>query len=349
MLDAAAAVLDAAVASRPPVFPSAVLVVARDGEPLLRHAVGDAVRFKVGGDLLPPQDRVPARTDTIYDLASVTKLFTAVVAVRMTERGLLDLAAPVVEYVPAFGTPAITVRMLLTHTSGLEPDLPLWRDWGSRQERLEAVLTRPPVNPPGGGHLYSDLNMITLGVVLEAVTGRRLDELVRDCVTGPLAMASTGFNPPAAVQDRVAATEDESYAGRGMVRGEVHDESSWALGGVSGHAGLFSTADDLATFGRAIVEGGGGILSEESARMLTVGGGEHGLGFELAAHRYMGALADTGAYGHTGFTGTSLVVDPASRAVVVLLTNRVHPDRRGPSVNPVRAAVGDIVAGALQR
>jgi CubicO group peptidase (beta-lactamase class C family) len=348
LLDAAAAVVDAAVASRPSVFPSAVLVVTRDGEPLLRHVVGEAVRYGVGGKLLPPEQRVPARIDTIYDLASVTKLFTAVAAVQQWERGLLDLAAPVVEYVPAFGTPAITVRMLLTHTSGLEPDLPLWRDWGSHDERLKAVLTRPPVNPPGGTHVYSDLNMITLGVVLEAITGQRLDALVQDGITAPLGMTSTGFTPPASVRDRIAATEDESYAGRGMVHGEVHDESSWALGGVAGHAGLFGSADDLAVFGRTILEGGGDILSQESTRLLTTGGGEHGLGFELAAFRYMGALAETGAYGHTGFTGTSLVVDPGTRAVVVLLTNRVHPDRRGPSVNPARAAVGDIVAGALR-
>ncbi len=346
MLDAAVAVINAAVASSPAVFPSAVLVVRRDDEQPLRYATGDAVRFGVGGKLLPADERVAATADTIYDLASVTKLFTAVIAMQQVEMGWLDLAAPVVHYLPAFATPEITLQMLLNHTSGLEPELPLWRDWGSVDERLRAVLTRAPVNPPGSTHTYSDLNMITLGVVLETVAGHPLDELVRAGITEPLGLTSTGFRPAAV--DRVAATEDESYAGRGMVRGEVHDESSWSLGGVAGHAGLFGTADDLATFGQAMLAGGGSILSESSVHLLTSGTGAHGLGFELAARRYMGALADGGAYGHTGFTGTSLVVDPTTRAVVVLLTNRVHPDRHGPSVNPVRAAIGDIVAGALR-
>lgn len=346
MLDAAVAVLNAAIASSPAVFPSAVLVVRRDGQPLLRHAVGDAVRFGVEGKLLPAEERVPATLDTVYDLASVTKLFTAVIAMQQVEMGWLDLSAPVAHYLPAFATPQITLQMLLNHTSGFEPELPLWRDWGSVDERLRAVLTRAPVNPPGSTHVYSDLNMITLGVVLETVSGHPLDELVRAGIAGPLGLSSTGFRPADA--SLVAATEDESYAGRGMVRGEVHDESSWALGGVAGHAGLFSAADDLATFGQAMLEGGGGILAEASVDLLTTGTGVHGLGFELAARRYMGALADGGAYGHTGFTGTSLVVDPTTRAVVVLLTNRVHPDRNGPSVNPVRAAIGDIVAGALR-
>lgn len=350
------------VGDRRPMFAGAVALLVHDGVLVTRTAVGHAVRYADGAGTELPTDRwTPMRPDTIFDLASVSKLFTSIVAMQLVERGAVALDAPVARHLPEFaanGKAGVTVTQLLTHTSGLRPWLPLWRDRRVRAgppSRLAAVLADPPTAAPGTRYDYSDLNMITLGVLAERVAGTTLDVLVRDGVTGPLRLRDTGYRPartaPTRV-DRIAATEYQADPPRGMVRGQVHDENAWALGGVAGHAGVFSTADDLAVLGQAFLDGGGGILAARTvAAMLTdhnrgFPSDPHGLGFDLDRPSYMGVLAGQGTVGHTGFTGTSIVIAPATRSVVVLLTNRVHPSRHWASVDPARRALAAAVGAA---
>jgi CubicO group peptidase (beta-lactamase class C family) len=288
-------------------------------------------------------------TDTPFDLASLTKLFTAVAAIQQIERGTLGIDARVGAYLPDFRAAAahgITVRELLTHTSGLRPELPLY-DHPDDTARLAALQAEPPIGVPGT-YCYSDLNLLLLQHVLERITGRTLDVLIHDGITRPLGMASTTFGPcPGA-----AATEDQrrpwAKVDRGMLRGVVHDENAWALGGVAGHAGLFSTAHDLAVFCRTILAGGSygpaRILGPDFVELLLT---PPGLGFALDQPWFMGELAGRGAAGHTGFTGTSLVLDRATDTFVVLLANTVHPCRR-PAANGPRAAAATRVARAVR-
>jgi serine-type D-Ala-D-Ala carboxypeptidase len=204
---------------------------------------------------------------------------------------------------------------------------------------------------PGAQFHYSDLGLITLGAIAERVTGAGLDELVRRQVTEPLGMQDTAFNPAPALRARCAATEDMPWTGRGMVRGQAHDEKAYHLGGVAGHAGLFSSAADLGRLTQALLAGGADVLRPPTvAAMLTNrngrfgAGAAHGLGVDLCQPWYMGRLAGRWSFGHTGFTGTSLVADPVRRTIAVLLTNRVHPSRRRGSINAARRALADAAA-----
>ncbi|MFF6912510.1 serine hydrolase [Streptomyces sp. NPDC012466] len=338
-----------------PWAPGAVLVVGRGPVIAVEEATGWAVRYASydpdadAGVELPPEDRVPMTVGTPFDLASLTKLFTSVAAVQQIERGTLGIDARVGAYLPDFTGAArhgITVRQLLTHTSGLRPELPLY-DCADDAQRLAMLRAEAPVGVPGT-YCYSDLNMLLLQYVLERITGRTLDVLVHDGITRPLGMTSTDFGPcPGA-----AATEDQrrpwAKADRGMLRGEVHDENAWALGGVAGHAGLFSTGRDLAVFCRTLLAGGSHgparILGPDFVELLFT---PPGLGFSLDQPWFMGDLAGRGAAGHTGFTGTSLVLDPATDTFLVLLTNAVHPRRRRPDSAP-RAAAASRVARAVR-
>ncbi|MEV6931946.1 serine hydrolase domain-containing protein [Dactylosporangium sp. NPDC051485] len=327
-----------------PMYPGAVAFAAVDGRVAAHFAAGDAVRYGADRVELPADARVPARTDTMYDLASLTKMFTAVLALRLVERGWLELDAPAARYLASFvDKPGITVRMLLTHTSGLSKDTPLAGD--TPAERLEHVLREAPVAPAGSGFLYADQNFIALGAIVTALAGERLDMLVRRQIAAPLGMADTGFIPPGALLSRIAATE-------GALRGTVHDPSAAAFGGVSGHAGLFSTASDVALFGRALLDGGGALLQPSTVELMRTNANArfgpaaaHGLGVDVDQAWYMGRLAGRGAFGHTGFTGTSIVIDPRRKAILVLLTNRVHPDAAWGVNNPARKAAADVLAG----
>ncbi|GHH74728.1 esterase [Streptomyces sulfonofaciens] len=312
----------------------------------VRHAAYDP-RADAGVEL-PAGQWEPMRTDTPFDLASLTKLFTAVAAVQQLERGTLAIDARIGGYLPEFRAAAehgTTVRQLLRHTSGLPPELPLY-DLPDNASRLAALRAQGPVGEPGR-YRYSDLNLLLLQHLLERITGRPLDVLVRDGITRPLGMAATGFGP----RPGAAATEDQrrpwAKADRGMLRGEVHDENAWALGGVAGHAGLFSTARDLAVFCRALLAGGSygtaRILRPDFAELLLT---PPGLGFVVDQPWFMGELAGRGAAGHTGFTGTSLVLDRATDTYVILLANTVHPRRRPPDSAP-RAAVATWLARAV--
>ncbi|MEU8968751.1 serine hydrolase domain-containing protein [Streptomyces monashensis] len=337
-----------------PWAPGAVALAGRGPVIAVAAAAGWAVRYagydaETGtGIELPPEARVPATVDTPFDLASLTKLFTSVAAVQQIERGTLGMDARVGDYLPDFHAAAdhgITVRQLLTHTSGLRPELPLY-DCPDDTARRALLRAEAPTSAPGT-HVYSDLNMLLLQSVLERITGRTLNVLIEDGITRPLGMTATRFGPcPGA-----AATEDQrrpwAKADRGMLRGVVHDENAWALGGVAGHAGLFSTAPDLAVFCRTLLAGGSygpaRILGPDFVELLLT---PPGLGFAVDQPWFMGGLAGAGAAGHTGFTGTSLVLDPATDTFLVLLANTVHPRRRPPDSGP-RAALATLLASAV--
>ncbi|MFF3558474.1 serine hydrolase domain-containing protein [Streptomyces sp. NPDC002574] len=335
--------LEASPASAYPWCAGAVVLAGRGGTVALHEAVGWAVRYRGyderdgRGVELPREQWVPMRPDTVFDLASLTKLFTAVVAVRRLEPDR-EVAAYVPEFAAA-GKQRITVRQLLDHTSGLRPELP-FHNHADAQARARLLWQEEPVAAPGGTRIYSDLNLIALQHALERETGESVDALVREEITGPLGMHDTRYNPPASWLPRIAATEDQrrpwGRLDRGMLRGSVHDENAYAMGGVAGHAGLFSTAWDLALLCRSLLDAGGPCPGHSGYP-----------GFETDAAWFMGALAGRGAAGHTGFTGTSLVIDPATDSFLVLLANSVHPCRLWRDGSAPRAVVGTRFARAL--
>ncbi|MFF9011592.1 serine hydrolase [Streptomyces sp. NPDC014870] len=354
---------------RRPWYAGAVLLAGRGGTVALHRPIGHAVRYAAydektdTGVELPPDERIPMAEDTVFDLASVSKLFTSILAVQQIERGTLELEAKVTAYLPEFGGGGkqdITVRQLLTHTSGFRAWIPLFKE-PTREGQLRLLWQEAPANAPGTRYLYSDLNLISLQLILEEITGRTLDSLLRTEITAPLGMHRTLFNPPSSWRPKIAATEDArlpwSGLDRGMVRGEVHDENAFGMGGVAGHAGVFSCAWDLAVLARTLLNGGAygraRILAPESVELMFTDfntafpGDEHGLGFELYQHWYMGAMATPRSAGHTGFTGTSLVLDPSTDAFLVVLGNSVHPVRTWRSGSAPRAAAADHLARAV--
>ncbi len=344
-----------------PAQPGGVVVAAKDGVVVKRVAVGKAVRYSSVADPpgyrgveLPRGEQIKARPDTVYDMASMSKLFTTIVVLQQVERGRIDLDTPVVRYMPEFAAGGedkskITPRMLLTHTSGLPPDplTPLWTL--PAPERLSAAVMSPLQKgaSPGAQYIYSDTGFINLQALVQRVSGLTLAEAVRLGVTEPLRMANTGYMPPPELRGRIAATEYEvpgkpapGEPDRGMVWGEVHDENAWALDGVAGHAGVFSTADDMAIFCQMLLNGGKyrGVrilrnssvrtaLVNYTARLVQTPDDQRGLGFQLNYSNLMGPLASPVTFGHTGFTGTSAVIDPLSHSFLIFLANRVHPSR----------------------
>ncbi|MFG2839428.1 serine hydrolase [Streptomyces zaomyceticus] len=352
-----------------PWYAGAVLLAGRGGTVALHRAIGSAVRYARydektdTGIELPPERQLPMTEETVFDLASVSKLFTSILAVQQIERGTLDLEARVTAYLPEFGGGGkqdVTVRQLLTHTSGFRSWIPLYKE-PTREGKLRLLWNEVPANPPGTAYLYSDLNLISLQLILEEITGRGLDALLHDEITAPLGMHRTRFNPPPSWRPGIAATEDArppwSGLDRGMVWGEVHDENAHSLGGVAGHAGIFSRAWDLAILARTLLNGGAygraRILSPASVELMFTDfntdfpGDEHGLGFELYQHWYMGAMATPRTAGHTGFTGTSLVLDPTTDAFLIVLGNSVHPVRSWRSGSAPRVAAANRLARAV--
>ncbi|GAB1823487.1 serine hydrolase domain-containing protein [Herbidospora sp. RD11066] len=325
-------------AAVPSVASAAVALIAVDGDVVAEAAAGELVRYVDGIETLA-SSRPPVGMDSLFDLASLTKLFTTVVALSLVESGSLGLDEPVATY---YGSrPAVTVRHLLTHTAGLPPGR---RPDGvsAGEARWDYVLSAESTGPAGSPYVYSDVGMITMGRVCEIASGMPLDALVERIITGPLGLADTCFRPSPELLPRIAATEFKPERGVG-VRGEVHDETAHALGGVAGHAGLFSSAGDLVRFAEILRAGGAGVLSAESvAEMLRdqqVRGAafRQGLGVRIGDPAIVGPLTD--AYGHSGFTGTSLVVDVERGLTVVLLTNNVHPLRGRPGIRDLRNEV----------
>jgi uncharacterized protein YbbC (DUF1343 family) len=348
-------------------LPGAVVLVGHHGRIVWRKAYGARA--------VEPQ-RETMTTDTIFDLASLTKIAaTATSIMILIERGEVRLSDPVIKFIPEMkggARDSITIEQLLTHVSGFAPDFDLRERWNGYDEAMKRLYREPLRNPPGARFVYSDINYIALGEVVHRVSGVTLDEFARRNIYVPLGMRDTGFKPAANLRSRIAPTEKrrgqmnylgDSSADAGVeaeqwLRGEVHDPTSFRMGGVAGHAGLFSTADDLATYCQMILSGGSyrgaKILSPLAVAMMTQPravsetGAARGLGWDIASSfsANKGDLFPLGSFGHTGFTGTSLWIDPASETFVVFLSNRVHPDGKG-DVASLRGRVASIVAGAI--
>ena len=306
-----------------------------------------------------------ARPDssTIYDLASLTKVIGLTTAVMLAvDEGRLELDTPAVRYVPAFtggGRDAVTIRHLLTHTSGLPAFRLLYRETSDAASALALTDTTQLDSLPGISFVYSDLGAIVLTQAVEAAFGERLDSILARRVFGPLGMSSTRFLPPADWLSRIAPTEQDPWRGR-MIHGEVHDENASRLGGVSGHAGLFGTAEDLLTFGDWLLAARVGrdslpvelerdIVQRFTTRQDFPPGSSRALGWDTPSGlSSAGTLMSSASFGHTGFTGTSIWLDPERELVVVLLSNRVHPTRENAKWGPVRRHVADRVVRGLE-
>jgi len=341
-------------------LPGAVVLVGRGDRIVYQNAIGNRA--------VDPA-REPMTLDTIFDVASLTKVVATTTSVmKLIEDGRVRLNDRVSTYIPGFeryNKTNITVRHLMTHTSGLRPDVDLGDMWVGYDKAIELAIEEVPTAPPGERFVYSDINYFLLGDIVKRVGGMPLDRFAKQHIFDPLGMKDTGFRPAESLRPRIAPTEKCTPYGwpcegpdMRMLRGVVHDPTARRMGGVAGHAGLFSTAADLAIFCRMLLNGGRyngvRVLSPLAVAKMTSaasGPGEpnvRGLGWDIdssfSANR--GELLPIGSFGHTGFTGTSIWVDPLTRAFVVFMSNRVHPDGRG-DVTPLRARVATIAASAI--
>ena len=305
--------------------------------------------------LLPVKE--PMTLDTIFDVASLTKpVATAAALMVLADQGEIDLDQKAARYLPEFSARdkgAITLRQLLTHVSGLPSEIPVGDFEQGRAEAWKRISSLKLKAAPGERFIYSDVGFLVLEEVIRRVSGAGLDELARASLFRPLGMVDTGFLPPASARPRIAPTEQRNGE---WMRGQVHDPRAFRVGGVAGHAGLFSTAPDLARFARMIL--GGGVLDDArvlSARAVAsllaphdVPGGIRALGWDVqsAYSANRGASLSRRAVGHGGYTGTSLWIDPAKDLFVIFLSNRVHPDGKG-SVNSLAGAIATLAGDAL--
>lgn len=334
--------------------------VARDeipGAVLLVGQPGRILHYKAYGWRAIEPEREAMTVETIFDVASLTKVVATTPAVmKLFEQGKLRLNDPLTRYLPEFqGGGAITVRDLLTHFSGLRPGLDLRPPWSGKQTGLYLAFVDPPVEAPGARFIYSDINFILLGALVESASGRPLDEFAAEQVWRPLGMKETMFRPPETLRARIAPTEIVDGV---LLRGVVHDPTCRAMGGVAGHAGLFTTAADLARFAEMMLgEGereGVRVFSALTVRKFTAPQSPpnqpvlRGLGWDIESpySGNRGELFPVGSFGHTGFTGTSLWLDPVSRTYVILLANSIHPYLR-PPITSLRGRVATSVAAAL--
>jgi serine-type D-Ala-D-Ala carboxypeptidase len=341
-------------------FPSAVIAVGRRDSVMLLAAVG---RYGVADDR-------PVTPETIYDLASLTKVIGLTTAVMMlVDSGALDLDAPVQRYVSAFqgaGKERVTIRHLLTHSSGLPAWRRLYAEARTREDALALVDTTPLLRQPGDTFVYSDLGAIALTQAVEAVSGQPINQFLESRLFGPLGMQSTRYLPPESWRSRIAPTETDTAFRHRALRGEVHDENAGRLGGVSGHAGLFSTAVDLAGFARWLLMQRGdslrmmcadtpcpmnfklGTVRSFTQRQNIPPGSSRALGWDTpSANSSAGTKLGPNSFGHTGFTGTSIWLDPDRDCFIILLTNRVNPTRANTKILQVRRRVADLVIDAL--
>ena len=325
--------------------PGATIAVVRRGKILLLKGYGRT-------DWAPS---APAATDsTMYDMASLTKVVaTTTAAMMLEEEGKLNIDRTVASYLPEYDVPdkrAITVRMLLTHASGIRSNHPLWKEAKGREQYFAGMVKWPLVREPGSAVEYTDWNMVLMQFIIERLTGQTLDQFVQARVFGPLGMRDTQYNPPETLKPRIAPTETEDFRG-GQVWGVVHDETAWVLGGVSGNAGLFSSARDLAVFMQMLLNGGsyGGtqLIKPSTVARWTARqrpDASRALGWDTPSPQSSaGRFFSLRSFGHTGFTGTSIWADPERELFVVLLTNRVNPTRDNQKIGPLRRAVADIV------
>jgi len=339
------AIMDKAVADGN--IPGGVVLIGHNGKVVYRKAYGSR-------SLEPTRE--PMTVDTIFDLASLTKCIATTTSVmKLFQDGRIRLNDPVATYLPEFaqnGKQDITVRELLTHYSGLPPDLDLKSEWAGRDAAYQMAMQATPVYPPGSRFLYSDINFEVLGFLVEKVSGNSLNEFAQSNVFSPLGMSETRFLPRAEWLPRIAPTE---YDERGkMLRGTVHDPTARRMGGVAGHAGLFSTADDLAKYAQELLNGYT-VLSRSSVEKMSTpqqpatAASLRGLGWDIDSpySTNRGELSPVGSFGHTGFTGTSLWIDPVTQTYIILLTNAVHP-HVGKSVVSLRSRLATAVVQSLQ-
>lgn len=348
-------------------LPGAVVFVGRKGRIVWHKSYGARA-------VEPARETMTA--DTVFDVASLTKVVaTATSIMILVERGKLRLNDPITLHLPDLkgeGRERVTIEQLLTHVSGYAPDFDLRERWTGHDEAMKRLVAEPLRNPAGTRFTYSDIGFIALGEIVARVSGMPLDQFAKKNIFDPLRMRDTGFRPPANLQTRIAPTEKRrgqlSYLGdtpanigtEGDVwlRGQVHDPTSYRMNGVAGHAGLFSTANDLSIYCQMILNGGEyngvrilaplTVAEMTRPRIVTTAGGTRGLGWDINSSfsSNRGEVFPLGSFGHTGFTGTSIWIDPASEMFVVFLSNRVHPDGKG-DVGPLRGRVASIAAGSV--
>ena len=350
---AGAPALDAAIdqAIQQDRLPGAVLLVGHNGQIVYRKAYGKRA-------LVPQPETMTL--DTIFDCASLTKVIaTTSSLMKLFEQGKFRLNDKVTDYIPEFqgGKSDITLRNLFTHFSGLQPDVPLKPAWTGYETGIRLACATKPAGPPGVRFVYSDINFILLGEIVHRLSGQMLSDYARQNIFLPLGMKETMFQPPASLAPRIAPTERLEKAGPPL-RGVVHDPSARAMGGVAGHAGVFSTAADLARFAQMMLNGGSldgvRLFSPLTVEKFTEPQSPpdqpilRGLGWDIDSpySGNRGELFPIGSFGHTGFTGTSIWIDPSTKSYVILLANSVHPDAR-PALTPLRGKVATIVAAAL--
>ena len=327
-------------------IPGAVILIGNEGKVVYRKAFGLSA--------LKPK-KYPMTINTIFDIASLTKVIaTSTAVMQLVEMGKLNLEDPVAKYWPGFkvsGKEEITVRDLLTHYSGLRPSLDLKPNGSGKVATPSMIEEEKPLFPPGTSFIYSDINFIILAELVSRVSGEPFDVYCAEHIFRPLGMDDTGFKPSLDLRPRIAPTEYQHRNTGKLFWGEVHDPVAYAMGGVAGHAGLFSTADDLAIFAQMVLDGGSRngvkILSPLTVKKMTTPQSPpdkmplRGLGWNIDS-----SLASQASYGHKGFTGTGIWIDPVSNTYVIILTNRVHPNGKG-KVDPLRTKTLSVVNEAI--
>jgi CubicO group peptidase (beta-lactamase class C family) len=343
-------ILEKAIAAR--AFPACSLAVTSCGELIALKALG---RFTY--DPGSPQ----VTTASLFDLASLTKVIaTTAAAMILYERGLLDLEAPVTAIVPEFADDdphrrEITLRMLLAHSSGLPAYEKLFLHAKNREALLQAAFATPLAAAPGAHAEYSDIGFIILGIALERLADESLDAFCQREIFGPLGMTHTTFNPAIALKDSIPPTADDRTFRHRIIQGEVQDENASVLGGIAGHAGLFSTAEDPAIFAHAMLNGGHPILRPSTVELFSrresaPEGTSRALGWDTpSAPSQSGKYFSSRSFGHLGYTGTSLWIDPDRQLSITLLTNRTWPDCQNQAIKQVRPAFYDAVMKALEK
>jgi uncharacterized protein YbbC (DUF1343 family)/CubicO group peptidase (beta-lactamase class C family) len=314
---------------------------------------GDKKMTVVEGQRALVPAKEPMTEDTVFDAASLTKVVATLPSVLiLMEQGKIELAAEARRYIPEFRS-GITVRHLLTHTSGLKAGIPKEPEWTGYTAGMERAIASESEGPPDRFFRYSDINFILLGEIVRRVSGMGLNEFAAKHVFAPLHMDSTRFLPPEDWRPRIAPTEKDETGG--MLRGVVHDPTSRKMGGVTGHAGLFTTAGDLAKYLRMILAGGAGILKPETVKLMTAPQTiatvfeRRGLGWDIDStfSRPRGKVFPIGSFGHTGFTGTSLWIEPASKTFVIFMSSRLHPNGKG-SVRDLYEEIGTAAASCVK-
>jgi uncharacterized protein YbbC (DUF1343 family)/CubicO group peptidase (beta-lactamase class C family) len=338
-------IVDEAVQSG--LIPGAVLVIGHNGHVIFRKAYG----FRA----LDP-DREPMTLDTIFDAASLTKVVATTPSVmKLFEEGKLRIDDPVTKYLPEFqgGKSDITIRLLMTHFSGMPPDVELVPKWSGYDIGIARALTAKPIALPGTRFIYSDINFLLMGEIVRRLSGQSLADFAHDQVFAPLGMNETEFLPPATLRPRIAPTETDDETGLPF-RGVVHDPTARYMGGIAGHAGVFTTADDLAKYAEMLLSLGNGLFSPMTVRKFTEPASPadqpvlRGLGWDIDSpySSNRGELFPIGSFGHTGFTGTSMWMDPTTHSYVILLTNVVHV-KRGVSLTSLRSKLATTIAASF--